>query len=352
MAMKIATGTKPSSPRIGIPKTVVHKKGSGHKKQQPFEVQRAAVVLPLPITAHSTSTATGSTSNTVRPSSHLAKVAMNSKSSLTKRITLPSFKSSSTTPCGTGTNGSGMDLPAPTPTPTTVIDEITNSSNDSSFPSTSPPFRSVWYLGGNQLAQLLTSVDGDLDPVLLATIAEVPSVVGDLALSVEFLVSDDVSTVGGFETELLARIASNTLAAKQQQQQHIQNQQQHPPTTTTTMKGVLPSFSEPSSPHLAPASDKAVSSSAKKGSSTGIQCPLLPTLDDDSLSHATMEPTVDMSDAADTTGVVPEAALVSLVPNPLAHYDPVPNPLARITPPASPLTTTTTIATTSPFAKR
>jgi hypothetical protein len=71
----------------------------------------------------------------------------------------------------------------------------------------------TWYLGGNHSVKLLFSVDGDFDPKVLNNLTEVPSVVGELALSVESLVSHDL-TVGGFENDLLAKITSNTLAAK------------------------------------------------------------------------------------------------------------------------------------------
>ena len=71
------------------------------------------------------------------------------------------------------------------------------------------------YLGGNHTIKLLFSVDGDLDPKILCKLSAVPTVVGELALSVESLVSHDL-TVGGFENDVLAKIASNTLVAKHQ----------------------------------------------------------------------------------------------------------------------------------------
>lgn len=80
-------------------------------------------------------------------------------------------------------------------------------------PETTPNTTSFWYLGGNNAVKLLTSVDGDLNQQVLSKLAAVPTVVGELALSVEALVSDDI-TVGGFEDDLLAKITSNTLAAK------------------------------------------------------------------------------------------------------------------------------------------
>ena len=73
---------------------------------------------------------------------------------------------------------------------------------------------STWYLGGNHATKLLLSVDGDLDPKALCKLTAVPTNVGELALSVESLVTDD-DAVGGFENDLLAKITSNTLAAKQ-----------------------------------------------------------------------------------------------------------------------------------------
>jgi hypothetical protein len=71
-----------------------------------------------------------------------------------------------------------------------------------------------WYLGGNHNVKLLFSVDGDLDPNILDKLTGVPSAVGELALSVESLVSHDL-TVGGFEIDILAKIAFNTLAGRQ-----------------------------------------------------------------------------------------------------------------------------------------
>ena len=73
---------------------------------------------------------------------------------------------------------------------------------------------STWYLGGNHATKLLLSVDGDLDPKALCKLTAVPTNVGELALSVESLVTDD-DAVGGFENDLLAKITSNTLAGKQ-----------------------------------------------------------------------------------------------------------------------------------------
>jgi len=79
------------------------------------------------------------------------------------------------------------------------------------LPTTADP--STWYLGGNHSVKLLFSVEGDFDPKILSKVTAVPSIVGELALSVESLVSHDL-TVGGFEKDLLAKITSNTLAGK------------------------------------------------------------------------------------------------------------------------------------------
>jgi hypothetical protein len=146
-------------------------------------------------------------------------------------------------------------------------------------PSTSTaepsPLKAIWYLGGNHIIKLLTSVDGDFDHQVLSMLASVPAVVGELALSVEALVSDDF-TVGGFEDDLLAKIASNTLAAKR-----------------ASMPLPVP---EPVAQVEAPPQP--------------IEAPM------------------------------PECSQPSSVPNPLASYKPVPNPLARITPPGSPVAIT------------
>lgn len=67
---------------------------------------------------------------------------------------------------------------------------------------------SSWYLGGRHDVKLLTSVDGDLDPALLGKLTSVPKDVGEIALSVESLVSHDF-IVGDFESDLLAKITTN-----------------------------------------------------------------------------------------------------------------------------------------------
>lgn len=145
----------------------------------------------------------------------------------------------------------------------------------------SKPLRAIWYLGGKHNIKLLTSVDGDLDDAILSKIAEseVPSVIGELALSVEALVSDDF-TVGGFEEDMLAKIAANTLEAKRASFETI---------------------------------DSVLSSPSPVVAKLAIPAPI------------TVEaPVVTISEN-------------STVPNPLAAYQPVPNPLARITPPGSPI---------------
>jgi hypothetical protein len=141
--------------------------------------------------------------------------------------------------------------------------------------------KAAWYLGGNHSVALLTSVSGDFDPLVLEGLASVPSVIGELALSVESLVSDDI-TVGGFEDDILAKIAANTLAAK-------------------------------------------------RASLSVVQAPAAPQV------AAYAAPTVKPLDFLSPT---------SSVPNPLAAYKPVPNPLARVTPPASPTHTTETATDT------
>lgn len=147
----------------------------------------------------------------------------------------------------------------------------------------------VWYLGGNHVVKLLTSVDGDLDHSVLAKLAAVPTVVGELALSVESLVSDDI-TVGGFESDLLAKITSNTLTAK---------------------RGIMA------------AASAAGSTPTSQAGSTGV-----------AQNMNSVQPSVTNESNAAPPAQVGEGQ----VPNPLlANYQPVPNPLAiRITPPASP----------------
>jgi len=157
----------------------------------------------------------------------------------------------------------------------------------------------VWYLGGNHVVKLLTSVDGDFDHYVLSKLAAVPTVIGELALSVESLVSDDV-TVGGFESDLLAQITSNTLTAK---------------------RGFMAA---------AAASATAFTALSQPVSTGGAQ------------KHINVQPAPQVATtmSSEVNTVPPAPVGDSQVPNPLlANYQPVPNPLAiRITPPASPHT--------------
>ena len=155
----------------------------------------------------------------------------------------------------------------------------------------------VWYLGGNHVVKLLTSVDGDLDHSVLSKLAAVPTVVGELALSVESLVSDDI-TVGGFESDLLAKITSNTLTAK---------------------RGIVAAAAASTT-----MTDNAVTATPQ------------------TIAVGVTQSTNNAQPATQAVGVTNSAPSVEAgdgqVPNPLlANYQPVPNPLAtRITPPASP----------------
>jgi len=157
----------------------------------------------------------------------------------------------------------------------------------------------VWYLGGNHVVRLLTSVDGDLDHSVLSKLAAVPTVIGELALSVESLVSDDI-TVGGFENDLLAKITSNTLTAK---------------------RGIMAAAA-------ASTATPTIISNPQPISTGGAQ--------NQSNAHPA-------SQVVTADSPLPAQVGEGQVPNPLlANYQPVPNPLAiRITPPVSPHTTTT-----------
>jgi hypothetical protein len=137
-------------------------------------------------------------------------------------------------------------------------------------------------------------VEGDLDHDMLSKLAAVPSVIGELALSVESLVSDDV-TVGGFESDVLAKIAANTLNARKR------------PSADADAAAVT-----------------AVSPSIPSSNSTPVK-----TAEEVSTSTTT---------TAEPGPTMPKVVSTGSVPNPLLDhsYDPVPNPLARITPPASP----------------
>ncbi|CAJ1935394.1 unnamed protein product [Cylindrotheca closterium] len=159
-----------------------------------------------------------------------------------------------------------------------------------------------WYLGGTHDVKLLTSVDGDLDPAVLNRLTTVPKDIGEIALSVECMVSlDDI--FGDFESDLLAKIATNTLVSK-------------PPSC--------------------------VASPAKRAKTTVT---------------SKNAPQAQMPKA--TVGAPPQTILKPQrspsmesfsVPNPLADstYTPVPNPLsaAPITPPDSPVSVTVPIPIT------
>jgi hypothetical protein len=198
-------------------------------------------------------------------------------------------------------------LPKTTLTTKTTMTQTKESSNTTApdivsagraMPSNEPA--AVWYLGGNHIVKLLTSVSGDFDPDVLAKLAGVPSVVGELALSVESLVSDDL-TVGGFESDLLARIASNTLSGKRENM-------------NSATAAVSNSTPQPQpQPHQESTDSSTLSSSA---------------------TPVATSTTVTTQETEEQTPFVPTGS----VPNPLLleSYEPVPNPLARITPPASP----------------
>jgi len=211
-------------------------------------------------------------------SSQLAKVANASKSSLTRRIR------------GLGSKAAVAPAPPSSTTTTTAMSSVPTPLPSSTVSKTP---RYVWYLG-NPIVKLLTSVDGDLDATMLEGIAEVPACVGDLALSVECLVSED-ATEGGFESELLAKIAQNTLSCIQQQQQN-----KNTPASTTTTNNTTPA------------------------NTTTTNAP--PTM------SSPPPPTTAEEDHSATA----LSSSYSMVPNPLKDYAPVPNPLARITPPGSP----------------
>lgn len=162
-------------------------------------------------------------------------------------------------------------------------------------------------------------MDGDLDHAVLANIADVPSVVGDLALSVESLVSDDF-TVGGFETDLLAKIAANTLAAKR--------------------ASVIPPGPPLPQPALSDLTLSVPDSHREPNDRPQVHHPLL--LPEDPMTMTITTMTSDDDNDDDNEHHYQEQqqqTIFDSVPNPLADYQPVPNPLARITPPPSPLIT-------------
>lgn len=180
--------------------------------------------------------------------------------------------------------------------PGAVTQQSTITMKTASRPGRVSKRNGVWYLGGNHVVKLLTSVDGDLDHSVLAKLAAVPTVVGELALSVESLVSDDI-TVGGFEKDLLAKITSNTLTAKR----GIKEAATPPPT-------------------------QPASSAVAHNNHSGQP-----------------KPQATSAAPTDSNAALPDQVGEGQVPNPLlANYQPVPNPLAiRITPPASPHTSVT-----------
>lgn len=167
-----------------------------------------------------------------------------------------------------------------------------NTNNTTSSAGKGTKKNGVWYLGGNHVFKLLTSVDGDLDHAVLSKLAAVPTVIGELALSVESLVSDDF-TVGGFENDILAKIASNTLTAK---------------------RGIM--------------------AAAAAAAASAVTAPSRPTA---AAAQNNAQPaphaTVVSANNNDTAPTAP--AVAGQVPDPLlANYQPVPNPLAiQTTPP-------------------
>lgn len=172
----------------------------------------------------------------------------------------------------------------------------------SQAPSTEPiMIPSSWYLGGNHDAKLLTSVDGDLDPTVLNKVTAVPKDVGEIALSVESMVSHDY-IVGDFETDLLAKIATNTLVPKR-------------PNLVET-----------------PTNRAKTTPITKKAPQTQIPKPISEVLPQSFIAPQRSPSMESFS-----------------VPNPLADssYKPVPNPLAvPITPPDSPVSVTVPIPVT------
>lgn len=203
-----------------------------------------------------------------------------------------------------------------TPALTTAVASTVSAETLVNSTGNAPPRRhlsnkTVWYLGGNHAARLLTSVDGDLDPAVLEKLASVPAVIGELALSVESLVSDDC-TVGGFEMDILARIAANTLDARKK-------------AAAETAVQIAPKMVSTDS--IAPAVH------VTEANATPPQ---------PSSPHASLDNTSEIQTTSDN-GTPLVATFSGGVPNPLLeNYDPVPNPLVRITPPSSPTTVDTT----------
>lgn len=161
---------------------------------------------------------------------------------------------------------------------------------------------SSWYLGGNHDVKLLTSVDGDLDPIVLNKLTAVPRDIGEIALSVESMVSHDY-IVGDFESDLLAKIATNTLLSKR-----------------------FDSFAS------LPGKSADATSIADNESQTQITEPIAETTPESPVKPQRSPSMESFS-----------------VPNPLVDstYQPVPNPLAvPITPPDSPVSVTVPIPVT------
>jgi hypothetical protein len=209
-----------------------------------------------------------------------------------------------TSPMHSNTNTDTVIAPRPAASsPSSPIPAETNASGKTS---------TVWYLGGNHIIKLLTSVDGDLDPLVLAKLATVPSVVGELALSVESLVSDD-ATVGGFEIDLLAKIASNTLTGKRSG------------LAAEAAAAVVAAAAPP--PRFVSRSSSANSNTS--AASTDQQR--------HQQQHQQQQQQQRLIEDESQQPEVADHAFAGHVPNPLlADYMPVPNPLARVTPPASP----------------
>lgn len=177
----------------------------------------------------------------------------------------------------------------------------------------------AWYLGGNVASKLLTSVDGDLDSGLLSKLEQVPKPIGELALSVESLVSDDL-TSGGFEHDILEKIASNIVIPKPNAATiPFPSLATTTTTTTASTKKVAPKRKRASAASAAKKSKKRATGSKAKNSLSAT-------------THQAMKatPTPPLT-----------TTFVTSVPNPLAgiEYEPVPNPLApstEVTPPPSP----------------
>ncbi|KAL3935958.1 MAG: hypothetical protein SGBAC_008627 [Bacillariaceae sp.] len=161
---------------------------------------------------------------------------------------------------------------------------------------------SSWYLGGTHDVKLLTSVDGDFDAAVLNRLTAVPKDVGEIALSVECMVSHD-NIVGDFESDVLAQIATNTLVPRQ------------------------------SSVVVSPSNKRAKTTLTRKHSLQAQGPEPIPEEPSQSAIKPQRSPSMESFS----------------VPNPLADstYTPVPNPLAfAVTPPDSPVSVTVPIPIT------